>query len=640
MQPFTAEFARRELTWSASPIRSGDSVYLTGFSGRDGWIEERSPSGTHRYPIEHAMGGKNVYYFLTTLDRGRLQVLPLAYDVRNRSWIDTTASMTIHDPGPTAQPLHWRDPMLTFNTSCRACHVSQSAANYDAKSDSYQTTWRESGINCEACHGPSAGHIQSMQAGHKADLQLVSMKSLSTAQRNDLCATCHAKLISISSDFKPGDRFFDHYSVAALETDDFFPDGRDYRENYTLTSWMMSACVKAGQLDCLHCHTSSGRYRFADNQSCLPCHAAQIRDPAAHTHHKPDSAGSRCISCHMPTTEYARMRRTDHSMRPPTPAATIAYKSPNACNLCHTDRDAAWADKQVRSWYKRDYQAQALSVARLIEAARKLDWNQLPAMLAYLKRADHDEIFAASLSRLLWNCGDTRKIPALLESLHDHSPLVRAAAVDGLSSHIGTQTLPALRAAASDKYRLVRIRAGAALAATREAQVEPAIAEYVASLKTRPDDYSQHMNLGVFYADRGQPREAIAEYETAIRLRPDFAPPLINAAVTYSQLGEDEKAESALRRALQLDPESSAANLNLGLLLAEKQRLPEAETALRQALKSDPSNAVAAYNLSVILSRNRLDEAIDLARVAAKSRPDVPKYAEALKYYEKMRKSR
>ena len=64
------------------------------------------------------------------------------------------------------------------------------------------------------------------------------------------------------------------------------------------------------------------------------------------------SAAALCVSCHMPMTEFARMRRSDHSMRPPTPATTLLYNSPNACNLCHTNKDAAWADKLVREWRK------------------------------------------------------------------------------------------------------------------------------------------------------------------------------------------------------------------------------------------------------------------------------------------------
>ncbi|MCK7481430.1 MAG: hypothetical protein M0C28_32810 [Candidatus Moduliflexus flocculans] len=89
----------------------------------------------------------------------------------------------------------------------------------------------------------------------------------------------------------------------------------------------------------MHCHTSSGRYRFKKekfNDACMPCHEDKVKNPTAHTHHPAASEGSKCISCHMPMTAFARMNRSDHSMLPPTPAATMAYKSPNACNLCHT----------------------------------------------------------------------------------------------------------------------------------------------------------------------------------------------------------------------------------------------------------------------------------------------------------------
>jgi hypothetical protein len=37
-----------------------------------------------------------VLFFLTPLARGRLQVLPVAYDVHRREWFDTTASAMRH----------------------------------------------------------------------------------------------------------------------------------------------------------------------------------------------------------------------------------------------------------------------------------------------------------------------------------------------------------------------------------------------------------------------------------------------------------------------------------------------------------------------------------------------------------------
>src|ERR1035438_2150254 len=102
------------------------------------------------------------------------------------------------------------------------------------------------------------------------------------------------------------------------------------------------------------------------NEASRPCHTARVANAPEHTHHKAGTAGNECISCHMPMTEFARMKRSDHSMRPPTPATTLLYNSPNACNLCHTNQNAAWADKLVREWRKRDYQKPVLERAALI----------------------------------------------------------------------------------------------------------------------------------------------------------------------------------------------------------------------------------------------------------------------------------
>ena len=260
-----------------------------------------------------------------------------------------------------------------------------------------------------------------------------------------------------------GEDFFDHYGLATLEDPDFFPDGRDLGENFTYTLWRMSPCVKSGRLDCLHCHTSSGRYRFADpnaaNHACLPCHQGQVDRAAEHTHHEPNSASPTCVSCHMPTTEFARMRRSDHSMRPPLPAATMAFGSPNACNLCHRHKDAAWADKQVRSWHKRDYQAPVLHVAGLVSEARKGDWSRLPAMLEYVQDKARDEVFANSLVRLLSGCQDPKRWPVLLDRLkNDPSPLIRSSAAEGLSSRLTPEVISALAAATRDTVRVVRVR--------------------------------------------------------------------------------------------------------------------------------------------------------------------------------------
>ena len=253
-----------------------------------------------------------------------------------------------------------------------------------------------------------------------------------------------------------------------LEDLDYYADGRDLGENYTLTSWSMSPCYKSGQIDCMHCHTSSGRYRFKRekfNNACLPCHEDKVKDPAIHTHHPATSEGSKCISCHMPMTDFARMNRSDHSMLPPTPAATIAFKSPNACNICHKDKEAEWADKLVRQWRTRDYQAPVLKRAALIDAARKRDWTKLPEMLAYISDPKRDEVFATSLIRFIPPSQGQKVLAALLTAAKDSSPLVRGAAVQALGLIPTTESLQALVEATGDEYRLVRVRAAAGIAA-------------------------------------------------------------------------------------------------------------------------------------------------------------------------------
>jgi tetratricopeptide (TPR) repeat protein len=353
----------------------------------------------------------------------------------------------------------------------------------------------------------------------------------------------------------------------------------------------------------------------------------------------------------MPKTVFARMARSDHSMLPPTPAATAACKSPNACNLCHADKDAAWSEGYVRKWRARDYQAPVLQRAGLIAAARKGDWSRLPEMLDYLGRKDHQEVFAASLLRLLHGCDDERKWPAVFQALRDPSPLVRARAADALAVHPSQEALEALLAAARDEYRLVRIRAAAALAGrwpgnsgtdqtsglspNSRRDLERATAELEACLRLRPDDFSSHLGLGNYFMNRREFPKALAEFQTAARLQPDVVAPLVNEALVQNLMGRNEKAENCLRQALKIEPESAAAQLNLGLLLGEQGRLAEAEAAFRATLKADPCNAVAAYNLAVILAQDRLPEAIAWCRKALEARPQEPKYAYTLAFYQK-----
>jgi tetratricopeptide (TPR) repeat protein len=653
MQPYSRRFAATKLSPQKGEVLIGKFGYRADISGSDGWIDEKGPGGRKRYRIEHALGGKNVYYFLTRMENGRLQTLPLAYDVKKKQWFDMAASGVRHFPGrEPGRPVDWKDWPYTFNTACYSCHVSQVSTNYDLATDTYDTRWREPGINCETCHGPSEAHNQLFQslpqdAPPPADPKIIRVKTFTPDQHNDSCSTCHAKASALTATYRPGERFFDHFDLVTLESPDYYPDGRDLGENYTLTSWRMSPCAQKSSLHCVTCHTSSGRYRFKAaeraNEACLPCHRERVADPTAHTHHQPGSLGNRCVSCHMPKTEFARMTRSDHSMRPPAPAATLRFQSPNACNGCHKDKTPRWADRWVRQWHSREYQAPLLLRAGLVEAARKRNWERLPEMLDAITEKARDEVFANSLIRLLRACDDRRIEPVLLAALKDPSPLIRSSAAESLGMRPSTAVVQPLVAATADEYRLVRIRAaqslagiqGMRLAEPHASTVKKATDEYLASMLARPDQWSSHYNFGNYYLGRQDYAAATAAYETAIRFDPTEVALYVNLSIAHARQGQNEKAEVVLGKALKLEPDNAEANFNMGLLKAELHAPSQAETHLRRALKADPQMAPAAYNLCVLLGEKRTGEALGFCRQAVTLQPANSRYAWTYAYYQR-----
>ena len=289
-----------------------------------------------------------------------------------------------------------------------------------------------------------------------------------------------------------------------------------------------------------------------------------------------------------------------------------------------------------------------LQRASLIDAGRKRDWAKLPEMLSTITRKDRDEVFATSLIRMVPASGDVRVVPVLLEAVKDPSPLVRAAAAEALQQVPTKEALQALVEATGDNYRLVRVRAAAALAgqpglSLDEAQkktVEAANEEYLASLLSRPDQWGSHYNLGNYHLNRGDFKQAVASYDTALKLEQRAVLAMVNESIAYARLGENQRSSDALQRALKVAPDNAAVNFNMGLLKAEQNDLKQAETYLRAALKADPQMAQAAYNLCVITAKDRLDEAVGFCRQAADLRRDQPRYAYTLAFYQQQRGDR
>lgn len=649
MQTITPSFLQEHFTPLNSQEIQVDSAFFHVEIIRDSLVYfEKDGDKQVTYPAIYALGGKNVFYFLTPFDRGRMQVLPLAYDINKKEWYNNPKSALRGFATEEDEVLPWKHIGFTFNTSCYSCHVSQLQNNYNLSSNSYHTTWKENGINCETCHGPSAEHVRvCMEAGEgevPQDLKIIRTKLFEPEQHNSSCGTCHAKMRPITASYTPGEKFFDHYDLTTLENPDFYPDGRDLGENYTYTTWLQSRCVVEGDLDCIHCHTSSGRYRFALNDpynACMPCHEDKINNIEAHSHHPANSEIVTCVSCHMPKTEFARMHRSDHSMRPPSPLASIEFGSPNACIICHDNQTNEWAQGYLVKWGKTDHQQNILEQGRMIREAREEKWENLDQMLEKLNMQEFDVVFSTSMIRLLRSCDNEKKWPAILKAADHSSPLVRSAAATCMADWHSQTSARELMQLCGDEYRLVRVAAAQSITYLppdlqdnlRNPTYFSALNEYIESITARPDDWSSQATLGNFYFNREDYDNAIKHYKFSTKLFPENVGAYVNCGFVYTLKGDLGQAEVQFKNALAYEPRNEGANLNYALLLGEMGRMGEAEKAFKKVLQINSKSAVAAYNLSVISSSGNMEEAVEYATMAVENDPSNPKYPYTLAYF-------
>jgi predicted CXXCH cytochrome family protein len=114
---------------------------------------------------------------------------------------------------------------------------------------------------------------------------------------------------------------------------------------------------------CFSCHDVHGTANNTDlikpaHVLCLTCHGPKSPNGPhtatieQHTHHLAGSAGSECVSCHMPpiAQQLADVNVRSHTFKFISPVTTDTLKVPNPCTTCHTDRSTNWAMDALRSW--------------------------------------------------------------------------------------------------------------------------------------------------------------------------------------------------------------------------------------------------------------------------------------------------
>jgi tetratricopeptide (TPR) repeat protein len=129
-----------------------------------------------------------------------------------------------------------------------------------------------------------------------------------------------------------------------------------------------------------------------------------------------------------------------------------------------------------------------------------------------------------------------------------------------------------------------------ALEDARRGNADTATARLESVIKTTPDFYAAHQNLGVLYQKQGRYRDAERQFRTAQTLNPRSAAPLVNLGALFVE-------------------ESNAGSGQIGI--ADRAILNDALGVLQEALKLQPSSPFAHYLTGVVYYQTSFYEAAE-----------------------------
>lgn len=660
-----------------------DDKFMVTTDGPDGKLQD--------YAIKYTFGVYPLQQYMIEFPGGRLQVLDIAWDSRPKQqggqrWFH----LHPEEPIRAGDVLHWTGRNLNWNYMCADCHSTNLRKNYDAKTDSYNTTWSEINVSCEACHGPGSEHVEwanKYQSGKAKPNDKMGLtvtlnerkgvhwkidqetgkphRSIKRTTSNEIevCARCHSRRSQLTDKHIAGQPFMDGYRPSLLLQGLYHANGQMQDEVYVYGSFLQSRMHQAG-VTCSDCHEPhSTKLKSEGEQVCLQCHAADRYASKQHHFHQQDNKGASCIECHMPPTTFMGVdERHDHSFRIPRPDYSVKYSTPNACNNCHQDKDARWAAEQVQKWY-----GKTPTGLQQFAPALYADWHQLPGAKDLLTALERDSrqpsIIRASALVHLGSYPDRNTYEALKRGLEDPDPMLRLAALDAVSVLDAQQRVVLVFPMLKDPVRAVRISAARELASVPIGRLpnaernwlQRALQEYIDVQHFNADRPESHFNLGALYTEQGEVEQAETAYRKALQLNPQFVPAYVGYAQLLGQMGRGQEGDKLLHQGIEHVPDNADLYAALGLSLVRQKRANESVPMFAQAVRLAPEVPRYTYIYGVALnSTGSQKQAIEVMQAGHEQHPgntdilyglvtflrDAGRKQEALKYARELQRLR
>jgi tetratricopeptide (TPR) repeat protein len=636
----------------------------SSFYKRDGKFYMRTDgedNQLHEYEVAYTFGIFPLQQYLLKFPDGKYQIPDIAWDARKKEeggqrWYHIHKDEVIK----AGDVLHWTGPNLNWNYMCADCHSTNLKKNYDEKTRSYHTTFDSINVSCEACHGPASKHIEWSKIPNKYlknkgfslsfknkkwkwDVNTKEKKGGADHQELEVCAKCHSRRYQLDDDYTPGDKYSDHYMAVLLEQNLYFPDGKIQDEVYVYNSFLQSKMYAKG-VTCTDCHNPHTLKRKSEGDKvCSKCHSEEKYTATSHHKHQQGSKGSSCIGCHMPVRVYMGVdSRNDHSFRIPRPDVSVEIKEvPNACTLCHTDKEAQWAADAMKKWYG-EIPVGKQNFAHSLQALRTNN-KSAPKELFNILTSAAPDIAKATATSYLGSYLSKQTYLTTQQMLGRSDPKIRRAALQSLEAFPPKMRIKKTFEMLSDPVKIVRMEAARQLAAFPLGQIDEmqqkvlqkVFDEYEAVLRFTAERPESQLNLGLFYTNRKMPKKALKAYEEALHLQSQFIPAYINYSNFLMMQGKNKEAFEILQKGIKNAPAAGILHHALGLWYVRNKESDKAIEALKKAAKLAPDNARFAYVYAISIGKKEPKKAIEILEKAyAKHNGDL-QIVSALAYYYK-----